>query len=63
MVKKPKALSNFWHVIPENDMKNHKLVGLTCWCSPVEVDDEDGVILHNSMDQRELYSLGEREFH
>jgi hypothetical protein len=29
-----------------------------CWCRP---EDDDGVIVHNSMDGREKYETGERK--
>lgn len=41
------------HVYPINDLKEHVLEGLTCWCRPEEND--DGVIVHNSLDRREEY--------
>jgi hypothetical protein len=42
------------HVIPVNDMREHdEQPG--CWCEPrVEAEGEGVVIIHNSMDGREL---------
>ena len=42
------------HVIPRGDLKDHATYA--CWCGPVE---DNGVIIHNSMDRRELYERGE----
>jgi hypothetical protein len=39
------------HVVPNCDLKEHDVDG-ACWCAPYE---DDGVIVHNSMDQREVY--------
>lgn len=46
---------------PVNDLKPHHLLGsgLPCWCKPV---DEDGVLVHNSLDGREAFEDGERKF-
>jgi hypothetical protein len=44
------------HVFPVEDLREHSVMG--CWCSPV---DDDGVIVHNSLDRRELYERGERQ--
>jgi hypothetical protein len=43
------------HVVPYQDLKPHGVVG-ECWCHPYE---DDGVIVHNSMDKRERYERGE----
>ena len=45
------------HVYPVNDLRTHFLEGFTCWCAPRE---EDGVIVHNSMDRREEYEQGRK---
>jgi hypothetical protein len=45
------------HVIPQNDLRDHE-ESTTCWCQP---HFDDGVIVHNSMDQRELFERGERK--
>ncbi len=46
------------HVAPIDDTREHVIVGLTCWCHPV---DDDGIVVHNSEDQREHYEQGERK--
>lgn len=43
------------HVVPVNDTHEHDLT-LNCWCKP-KVD--DGVVIHNSFDGRELFERGE----
>jgi hypothetical protein len=44
-----------YHVVPIGDLREHKMT-VDCWCRPV---DDDGVIIHNSMDRREVYERGE----
>jgi len=44
-------------VYPIGDLREHMPVD--CWCRPSEID---GVIVHNSLDLRELYERGERKF-
>lgn len=44
------------HVLPTRDLREHSLTD--CWCHPV---DDDGVIVHKSLDRRELYERGERK--
>jgi hypothetical protein len=39
------------HVYPLEDLKGHD--DENCWCKPVV--NEDGLIVHNSMDKREFY--------
>jgi hypothetical protein len=49
-----------YHVYPENDLREHETNDHTsCWCKPTM--DEDGVIVHNSMDGREAFETGERK--
>ncbi|HDR0635836.1 hypothetical protein [Pasteurella multocida] len=48
------------HVYPLNDLREHDLKA-DCWCNPV-INDE-GVCVHNSMDQREKYESGELKPH
>ena len=43
--------NNFPHVVPCQDLKEHDVDG-ACWCHPYE---DEGVIVHNSMDRREHY--------
>jgi len=40
---------NLIHVVPLNDLREHDDTA-DCWCRPRE---EEGVIVHNSMDRRE----------
>lgn len=42
------------HVVPLNDFRGHDRT-ISCWCHPT---DEDGVIVHHSMDRREEYEMG-----
>jgi hypothetical protein len=44
------------HVLPVADLRQHSFD--ECWCDP---QDHDGVIVHNSLDRRELYERGERK--
>lgn len=44
------------HVYPINDLREHSLIG--CWCGAT---DDDGVMVHNSLDRREMYERGERK--
>lgn len=44
------------HVYPMNDLRRHSI--RDCWCLPV---DDDGVIVHHSLDGREQYERGERK--
>ena len=45
------------HVYPAHDLREHSLT--KCWCNPV---DDDGIIVHNSLDGREHYETSERKF-
>lgn len=48
---------NIWHVYPIGDLREHDTDHAdACWCHPQE---DDGVIIHNSMDNREEYETGE----
>ena len=42
------------HVWPVGDLREHS-IALDCWCHPI---DDDGVIVHNSMDGREQFERG-----
>lgn len=44
-------------IYPLNDLREHVLDGISCWCCP-KLD--DGIIIHNSMDQREAYEEGRK---
>lgn len=41
------------HIYPLEDTVEHYVDGRPCWCQPHYLDDEL-VVLHNSMDMREL---------
>jgi hypothetical protein len=45
------------HVWPLDDLRPH-LSAFHCWCRPF---DDEGVWVHNSLDQRELFERGERK--
>lgn len=47
------------HVVPEGDLREHDPQP-TCWCKPVEDDEEPGLWVHQSMDGREAFETGER---
>ena len=47
------------HVIPLEDLREHEC-DMSCWCCPVEDDEEVAVNIHNSMDGREAFERGER---
>lgn len=44
------------HVAPIGDMRSHEFSG-ACWCDPII---DDGLVIHNSADGREVYERGER---
>ena len=44
------------HVLPVDDLREHSRTN--CWCNQ---EDDDGVIVHNPLDRRELYERGERK--
>ena len=46
------------YVVPIGDLKPHMADNRLCWCKPLM---EDGLLIHNSMDRRELYERGERK--
>lgn len=47
------------HVYPLNDLREHEM-SKECWCRP-DVDEDDGVCVHNALDGREAYENGERK--
>ena len=51
-----------WHVIPINDLRDHETCGMDCWCNP-DYDEEDNLLIHNSLDGREAYETGQRKPH
>jgi hypothetical protein len=44
------------HVYPVHDLRDHKLTN--CWCKPTE---DDGLMLHKSLDGREYFERGDRK--
>lgn len=46
------------HITPVGDLREH-IQARSCWCHPKEPDD-DGIVIHNSMDRREEFERGER---
>jgi hypothetical protein len=47
------------HVIPNNDLREH-MEASDCWCLP---KDDGQIVIHNSLDERELYERGEKKCH
>lgn len=47
------------HVLPLNDLRDHDETA-DCWCKPRRDEDEPRVVIHNSLDQRELHETGKR---
>jgi hypothetical protein len=47
------------HVVPNCDLRHHQL-DPTCWCNPVQDEDDPLLWGHNSLDQRERYEQGDR---
>jgi hypothetical protein len=52
-----RVLSNPPEVLPIDDAREHDY-GEKCWCQPF---DDDGVLVHNSADEREKFERGERK--
>lgn len=50
--------AGYYHVIPVDDLKPHAL-SASCWCKPDVPEDEELLLIHNSMDRRELYESGQ----
>jgi hypothetical protein len=50
------------HVVPINDLREHT-TRIDCWCNPQPSADDESVIVHNSLDQREKYESGELKEH
>ena len=46
---------HYQHVVPCGDLKRHQLDPV-CWCNPTV--DEDGLVIHNTVDGREEYEQG-----
>jgi len=47
-------------VWPVDDLKPHVIDGRDCWCHP-KYDEQDDILIHNSMDEREKFETGERK--
>lgn len=47
------------HIVPIGDWRDHDLEP-TCWCRPVEDDEEPGLWGHNALDDRLAYERGEK---
>ena len=47
------------HIIPLDDLRNHK-VGVDCWCGPTPEADRPDIVAHHSLDRREEYETGRR---
>lgn len=52
------VLSDPVEVLPADDIFIH-FEGLACWCVPEE--DEDGAVVHNAADGREMFETGKRK--
>jgi hypothetical protein len=53
---------SLWHVFPVEDLRKHVTdQGFDCWCKPLPHEDDDSIVLHNSMDGREAFETGERK--
>jgi hypothetical protein len=48
--------TNVVHVYPLDDLRGHST--RDCWCPPV---DDEGLVIHKSLDGREFYETGERK--
>jgi hypothetical protein len=46
------------HVIPVSDLRPHDHTG-ACWCRPKPDTEDPDVIVHNSLDRREMVERGE----
>ena len=50
-----------FHLVPIDDLREHRVeTDERCWCNPC---DDDGAIVHNSMDGREKYEHGKGSCH
>jgi hypothetical protein len=42
------------NVLPVNDLKEH-VEATHCWCNPrVEIENDEMIVIHNSLDKREI---------
>jgi hypothetical protein len=51
---------NETHIVPAGDLRDHD-TSVACWCRPFRDEECHSLIIHNSMDGRELYERGERK--
>lgn len=50
------------HVYPLHDLRDHVIDPVVeCWCHLIL--DENGIVVHNSLDRREQYETGELQPH
>lgn len=51
-------VAGLWHNYPVQDLREHALDGLTCWCRPTLDPESEGLlVVHNSADRREDYEV------
>ena len=52
-----------YHVVPINDLREHSEdSAIACWCEPrVEYEGAYEIHVHNSLDEREKFEMGERK--
>jgi hypothetical protein len=50
------------HIIPIDDLRGHD-ESFDCWCNPERDDIDPELVIHNSMDGREAYETGKRQYH
>lgn len=49
------------HVVPLADLRPHVISNdVECWCHPVPSEDDDDVLCHNALDQRERVERREK---
>lgn len=60
IVSEPEVDGFVGHIVPVDDIKEHTL-NAECWCTPM-LDEEFGLVVHNSLDRREEYETGQRKF-
>lgn len=53
-------MTDYIHVMPVGDLREHLSQGLECWCQPEQDEEEPRVIVHRSMDGREDFETGRR---
>jgi len=52
-------MSNWYHVVPINDIDEHDTEGNQCKCDP-EIKILDELVIHNAFDGRELIEQAEK---